>query len=255
MPLYAEKAEMINQQTYDLLRRLADRYETPEFINGDPSWWMHQVEGTANREATAFVASVLSYGSRSQFMPKIGTLLNLAEGDMDSWLRKGKYQEYFASSDNSSFYRLYSHSTMRHFFDVYASLLNEYGSLGEYIVRCTGIEAVESICRWFSEHGVSTVIPKDATSACKRVCMFLRWMVRSNSPVDLGLWADRIDRRTLIMPLDTHVLSEATKLGLMGSRCASMSAARRLTYTMTEVFPDDPLKGDFALFGFGVDHQ
>ena len=243
----------ISPAVAQLLRDYAERYETADFLVGDPSWWMHQVEGTANREATAFVASVLSYGSRSQFMPKIGTLLNLAEGDMDSWLRKGKYQEYFASSDNSSFYRLYSHSTMRHFFDVYASLLNEYGSLGEYIVRCTGIEAVESICRWFSGRGVSTVIPKDATSACKRVCMFLRWMVRSNSPVDLGLWADRIDRRTLIMPLDTHVLSEATKLGLMGSRCASMHAARRLTDIMAEVFPDDPLKGDFALFGFGVD--
>ena len=83
--------------------------------------------------------------------------------------------------------------------------------------------------------------------------MFLRWMVRSGSPVDLGLWADYIDRRTLIMPLDTHVVGEAIKLGLLSSRCASMSAARRLTDALAEVFPDDPLRGDFALFGYGVD--
>ena len=74
-----------------------------------------------------------------------------------------------------------------------------------------------------------------------------------NSHVDLGLWADIIDRRTLIMPLDTHVVQEALRLGLLKSRTASMSTARRLTDAMLEVFPDDPLRGDFALFGLGVD--
>ena len=83
--------------------------------------------------------------------------------------------------------------------------------------------------------------------------MFLRWMVRSDSPVDLGLWADLIDRRSLIMPLDTHVVQEAQRMGLLNSRTASMSTARRLTDVMLEIFPEDPLKGDFALFGLGVD--
>jgi uncharacterized protein (TIGR02757 family) len=84
--------------------------------------------------------------------------------------------------------------------------------------------------------------------------MFLRWMVRDNSPVDLGLWSSFVDKRTLIMPMDTHVVSEAVKLNLLTSRCASMNAARRLTEAMREVFPTDPLKGDFALFGYGVDN-
>ena len=82
--------------------------------------------------------------------------------------------------------------------------------------------------------------------------MFLRWMVRDNSPVDIGLWSDFIDRRTLVMPLDTHVVQQSMRLGLLESAAASMSAARRLTVTLAEVFPDDPLKGDFALFGYGV---
>ena len=82
--------------------------------------------------------------------------------------------------------------------------------------------------------------------------MFLRWMVRSGSPVDLGLWADFIDRRTLIMPLDTHVLAESQRLGLLKCGSATMSAARRLTQSMLEIFPNDPLKGDFALFGYGI---
>lgn len=246
---------MIDTNTRDLLRRLAERYETADFIKGDPSWWMHQVDGDHNREATAFVASILSYGSRSQFMPKIGHLLDLAHGDIDGWLRTGAYREHFHEGDPSCYYRLYSHTTMRAFLDAYAALLKQYGSLGDYVDHCTGLEAIESICHWFAKRGVSTVVPKDITSACKRVCMFLRWMVRSNSPVDLGLWADHIDRRTLIIPLDTHVLSEAMKLELIHSRCASMNTARRLTAVLAEVFPDDPLRGDFALFGYGVDHS
>jgi uncharacterized protein (TIGR02757 family) len=85
--------------------------------------------------------------------------------------------------------------------------------------------------------------------------MFLRWMVRTDSPVDLGLWADFIDRRTLVIPLDTHVVQEARRLGLLTSACTSMSVARRLTAKLAEVFPDDPCRGDFALFGYGVDES
>ena len=256
---------MIDDSTRRLLTELAEHYETPQFIVGDPSWWMHQVEGDRNREATAFVAQALSYGSRQQFMPRIGHLLDLAGGDMDSWLRNGLYRSHFSPGDDTSFYRLYSNATMYAFFEAYHALLLEHGSLGEYVSggervaesgNLTGLEAVGVICHWFStlHSPLSTStfpIPKDTASACKRVCMFLRWMVRDNSPVDLGLWPF-VDKRTLIMPLDTHVVSEAVALGLLSSRCASMAAARRLTDRLAVVFPDDPLRGDFALFGHGV---
>ena len=72
-------------------------------------------------------------------------------------------------------------------------------------------------------------------------------------PVDLGLWSDLIDKSTLIIPMDTHVLQEAEKLGLISSKCTSMSAAMKLTQKLREIWPDDPTKGDFALFGLGVD--
>ena len=244
---------MIDEKTRELLKCLADRYETAEFIVGDPSWWMHQVTGSRNQEATSFVAAGLSYGSRSQFMPKIGQLLEWADGDMDRWLREGGYRRHFAEGGKACFYRLYNEGTMRAFLDAYRAMLVEYGSMGEYLSTFnSSFHCVEAICQWFAEHDGGAVVPKDATSACKRVCMFMRWMVRDGSPVDLGLWNGIIDKRTLIMPMDTHVVSEAMKLNLLNSRCASMSAARRLTDAMREVFPDDPLRGDFALFGYGI---
>lgn len=247
---------MIMAGLHDTLRMLASRYETAAFLDGDPSWWMHQVEGTDNQEAAAFVASALSYGSRKQFMPKIGAVVEMAGGDVDRWLRSGLYKAHFGSADTACYYRLYSRAVMRRFFDAYSGLMDEYGSMRNYVGTSadgTGIGAVKAICRWFTEHGDGVVVPRDAKSACKRVCMFLRWMVRDHSPVDLGLWSDIIDRRTLIMPLDTHVLGEAVGLGMLKSRTATMAAAVRLTEVMAEVFPGDPLRGDFALFGYGVD--
>ena len=241
-----------------LLREYADRYEAADFLNGDPSWFMHQVDGDPNREATAFVASCLSFGSRAQFMPKIQWLLDQASGDMDGWIRRGAFERAVPSDPQRCFYRFFTFETMNAFLRAYRRLMDEHGTLGGFARRTVaegGIGAVAAICRRFSSCGSCAVVPKDASSACKRVCMFLRWMVRSGSPVDIGLWSRFIDRRTLIMPLDTHVVQQACRLGLMKSACTSMCAARRLTAALAEVFPDDPLRGDFALFGYGVNNK
>lgn len=246
---------MIDPVTRRTLIENAEKYETADFIVGDPSWFMHQVFGTANQEAMAFVAQGLSYGSRQQFMKKIQLLLDWSGGDMDGWIRSGSFAEKLPADGRESFYRLYTVSHMHDFLAAYGRMLREYGTMGEYIGASSKdcLSAVEAICRYFG--GSSPVVPKDATSACKRVCMFLRWMVRSGSPVDLGLWADMIDRRSLIMPMDTHVLQQSARLGLISGKSASMAAARRLTAALAEVFPDDPLKGDFALFGYGVNQK
>lgn len=248
-----EKA-MIDDATRDKLLRLASQYETAEFLRGDPSWFMHQVGGEADREAVAFLASCLSYGNRRQFMPRIQWLVERAGGRVDAWVRFGAFADDLPQGDGRCFYRLYTVGQMHAFLQAYRHIMLEYGSLGSYVLRCAhdGLSAVEAICRVFMQEGQSAVVPHDARSACKRVCMFLRWMVRSGSPVDLGLWADFIDRRTLIMPLDTHVLSESRRLGLLQGGSVTMAAARKLTHAMADIFPDDPLRGDFALFGYGI---
>ena len=254
----------VSRDVAALLREYAERYETADFIVGDPSWFMHQVSSEADREVMAFLAAGLSYGSRAQFLPKIQSLLDLAEGKVDAWVREGAYRDCFHAGDPACFYRLYTRGDMFCFLELLRALLGRYGSLGGYLRevlvadgalpqgrKASALAAVEALCRHF---GTSAVVPKDASSACKRLCMFLRWMVRDSSPVDLGLWTDFIDKRSLIVPLDTHVLTEASALGLIHSRNASMSSALRLTSTLATIFPDDPLKGDFALFGYGVNH-
>lgn len=239
-----------------LLIRYAAQYETADFLPQDPSWFMHQVEGTENKEVTAFIASSLSYGSRKQFMPKIQALLDMANGDMYDWISNGRFIKDIPDDADKCFYRLYSCHVMYLFFKALQVMLKQYGSIGTFIREqaTDGLSAIKAITGYFAACNIETIIPKSTTSACKRLCMFLRWMVRDGSPVDLGLWSSFIDKRTLIIPLDTHVLQEAYKLGLIESKTASISTAIKLTKRLAEVFPDDPLKGDFALFGYGVNH-
>lgn len=243
----------MDNNTADYIRLLAERYETADFLKDDPSLFMHKVEAAADREVMAFAASCLSYGSRKQFFPKIQYMLDSSGGRMDEWVRSGSFQTDIPD-DGRCYYRLYTRHDVHRLLHILRLLLTEHGSLGQFVrANATdGYGAVNAICAYFAAHEASTVIPRDAKSACKRICMFMRWMVRDGSPVDLGLWTRFIDKRTLIMPLDTHVVQQSQRLGLLRSRTASMSAARRLTQAMLEVFPDDPLKGDFALFGYGV---
>jgi len=235
------------------LAAYAARYETEAFLKDDPSVFMHKVEGVPNRETTAFIASCLSYGSRRQFFPKIQYILDAAEGDVYNWVIEGRFDTAVPDNDRC-YYRLYTNHTMNRFLHALREMLVSHGTIGSFVRAGAndGFSAIRVITSFFSQRGIETIIPKDTSSACKRVCMFLRWMVRSGSPVDLGLWSSFIDRRTLIIPLDTHVLQEANALGLLDSRCASMAAAKKLTARLARIFPDDPLKGDFALFGYGV---
>ena len=246
---------MNTQEIEHILRSNADKYETANFIVGDPSWFMHQVGGSKNQEAMAFIASTLSYGSRKQFLPKIDHIRQASQGEVHRWLKERMFRTDFRIDDTRAFYRLYTYGRYAAFLEAYADLIDEYGTIGDMLRQKntkTGIEAVEQICGYFAKKGVDVIIPKDTTSACKRVCMFLRWMVRTDSPVDIGIWSDFIDKKSLIMPLDTHVMQQSASLELLSCKSASMSAARQLTKNLSVYFPEDPLRGDFALFGYGV---
>lgn len=246
---------MSNQETNNLLRHYAQRYETEAFLADDPSQFIHRVKGRENQEIFGFIASSLSYGRREQFIPKIESLLQECGSEPFEWVKSGGFRSA-VPNDKRCFYRLNTYGDMFLLLSTLRDMVTHYGSVGGFLQSgcqvTTGEEALKAFTAYFQEHSANGFVPKNTTSCCKRLCMFLRWMVRNNSPVDLGLWSYFIDKRTLIMPMDTHVVQQSVALGLLNSRNASMSSARKLTERMLLVFPDDPLKGDFALFGLGI---
>ena len=258
-----KQTKRISKATKEQLVAFAALYETKDFINGDPSWFMHQVDGTLNKETIAFIAACLSYGSRKVFMPRIQFLFNCAKENPYEWIRQGIFRQDIPDND-ACFYRLYTNHTMYVFFVALEKMLNTFGSIKNYIkcyanekernseTKIEAIVAIEALCTFFAEQQVIGIVPKNTSSSCKRICMILRWLVRNNSSVDLGIWHDFINKQSLIIPLDTHVLQQANRLKLLNTTSTTMSVARRLTDVLLKIFPDDPLKGDFALFGYGV---
>lgn len=128
---------------------------------------------------------------------------------------------------------------------------------------------VAGICRrlreWYRWHGslesltaeeMRTVIfrrKEDPKAPNKKINMMRRWMVRDDGKVDLGLWK-HTSPESLIVPLDVHVYTQAKALGLTTRRSKDLTTAIQITDAFREIWPEDPLLGDFALFGYGVTH-
>jgi len=243
------------------LRNLAQKYETEDFIKSDPSQFMHRYKKTEDMEIVSFIASSLSFGKREQILKHVELILSECQESPALWIRDGEYKSFFSESEKS-FYRMFSFKTMRLLCDRLSEIIKREKTLGNYFEsiyqknKNRSLHFSSVIANEFSKD--CSIIPHGASSANKRLNMFLRWMVRDNSPVDLGLWT-WFKKTDLLIPMDTHVIHTAVDFGLLKKTSsgnlpsATMKNAIILTDILKEVFPDDPVRCDFALFGLGVD--
>lgn len=247
----------MDTKTKKLLRSLADKYEVAEFVNGDPSCILKRYKSVRDTEVASFVMALLSFGQREQFLKKADYIFELCAGHPADWFKSGAWQKDFPSGEKK-FYRFYSYDDMRKVFGKMQEILETHKTFGDAVRKAyeTAVASASSsdlACVIGEMFAGCAIVPQTKTSANKRVNMFLRWMVRQNSPVDLGLWK-WFSPSDLIIPLDTHVLQVAKSLALLPPKATgSAKTATALTDALREVFPDDPVRGDFALFGVGVD--
>lgn len=239
----------------DNLKRWAEQYETAEFIQSDPVQIPHRYDSRVNIEISAFVTAWIAWGSRKQIIQKAdfidreifkGAPYHYIVGT-DTQGTAPEWKQYKGSKEN--FYRTFTyadfHDLCARLFDVYSKFEN----MEKALQAQPGGRPLEQLQRLFGD--VKGVPDMETKSGCKRLCMFLRWMCRHGSPVDFGLWTI-CDPRNLIIPLDTHVHKQALRLGLVKRRTPDLQTAIEITDRFAEIFPDDPTKGDFALFGYGV---
>ena len=243
------------------LKSLAQKYEVASFCESDPSQFLRRYSAQEEAEAASFFTAMLSFGSRSIFIPKLRAAFDLADknGGFYSYIKNRHFTADFPSSGENSkkkFYRFYSYADIALFFEEMAEVFDKYGSLGAAIhsseTSFDALHACHAIQELFPK---SKIVSKGKTSPHKRIFMFLRWMSRASSPVDLGLWP-WLSPSTLVIPLDTHVMAQSQKLGLIPEKSpCSIKTALLLTDKLKEVWPEDPVKGDFALFGLGVNED
>lgn len=155
-----------------------------------------------------------------------------------------KWEQDFDPLNSNSFYRMLSFGEFNSYFKRLYVTYSCFESLEDELLTYSGTP-MERICSFLE---VSSRSPQ------KKLNMFLRWMIRQNSEVDFGLWK-HFDCRDLIIPLDTHVCRVAYTLGLTETETFSLKNAQRITVALSEVFPNDPCLGDFALFGYGVNRK
>lgn len=241
----------------DNLKRWAEQYETAEFIQSDPVQFPHRYDSRVNIEISAFVTAWIAWGSRKQIIQKAdfidreifkGAPYHYIMGT-DYGYKKQDWNQY--KGDKTNFYRTFTYAD---FHDLCARLFEVYTSAEsmEAALLKSDKKPLEALQSLFGD--VKGIPDMETKSVCKRLCMFLRWMCRPNSPVDFGLWTI-CDPRNLIIPLDTHVHKQALRLGLVTRRTPDLQTAIEITDRFAEIFPDDPTKGDFALFGYGVNNK
>ncbi len=228
------------------IRQLAEKYNVAEFIKNDPVQFPHRYSEKRDIEVSAMITQWISYGNRKAIVETGNKLDALFCGTPYNYIMGGQWQKF--KDDKSSLYRFYKWNDFYLLCSALYHVYKEYDSLEDAInPECD--YSVE-LYRLFSS--VNGIPDPSAGSASKRIWMMLRWLVRRDGIVDLGIWR-KLSPDRLLIPVDVHVLQEAQKLGLTQRKSASILVAKEITEFMASVFPGDPVKGDFALFGLGVD--
>lgn len=226
------------------LCKWAEEYHCSDFIAADPVQFPHRYTVKEDIEISGLLTAILSFGNRIQILKKADELDRIMGHAPLAYVLSGKWKDDFPESDGRSFYRMLSYADVRGYFEklyrVYAAGKTLEDALKEY----KGIP-MQQLCSFL---GVSDRSPQ------KKLNMFLRWMIRTGSPVDFGIWST-MSASQLVIPLDTHVCRVAYQLGLTESASFSLNNAKKITAALEKVFPGDPCLGDFALFGYGVNHK
>ena len=176
---------MICKELADYLRFLADKYENESFFDGDPSFSLKKYTSVADTECAAFIAAVLAFGRRDQFLKKIEYIYSLAEkyGSLSGWLKDKAYKTSFipaGCSPSQKFYRFYSYTDIIVLFDKLSLILQTNESLGDFFKQCyeqqkatdPRIHLSQVVCSYFEE---CRIVPSGKNCANKRINMFLRW--------------------------------------------------------------------------------
>lgn len=240
--------------------KLTEIYEKEYFIESDPVQFPHRFKTKKDVEIAGFIASLIAYGSRKVFIKKLESLFEIAQNEPLNFILN--FEDGILGDFN---YRFGKTGDFNQIFKIMKTLYSQDGGLEElfkYAYNSTGTLRDSKFFKIVTDYFYSRVsnnagqgfyfmIPNPENGgAMKRMNMFLRWMVRK-PPVDFGLW-DCIPVSELLIPLDVHVARVSREMGLLKGKSNNFKAVIELTDNLKKFDPEDPVKYDFATFGYGV---
>ena len=232
----------MEQSVKDTLIGWANEYNDPKYFTEDPIIFPKHFAGkydvgeasVADVEIAALLASHLAWGRRSMIVRDCARMLDEMCWKPYDYVMNGEYRD-----ENVSLHRTIKWSE-------FAGICGRLRGIYEGRDSLEGLSDTDFRCSIFGQK-------EDRKAPNKKISMMRRWLVRDDGKVDLGVWKNS-DKKKLILPLDVHVYDQATALGLTQRRQKDIVTAHEITDAFREIWPEDPCKGDFALFGYGVTH-
>ena len=201
-------------------------YHRADFIQSDPVQFPHRYTLKQDIEVSGLLTAIMSFGNRKQILKKADELHGLMGDSPYQYVLSCQWEKDFPSGATNSFYRMLSYADFYGYFRRLYIAYTQFESLEEALMLYPGIP-MEKLCAF---------LEVSAKSPQKKLNMFLRWMIRRDSEVDLGIW-ESFDRRDLIVPLDTHVCRVAHYFKLTDTETFSLKNARQITAALATVFP------------------
>ena len=250
---------MSSRKLKNALEKLYERYDSREYVDPDPLVFLYEYPDLRDREIVGLISSSLAFGGVKQIMASVEKVLAPMDRSPREFVmntspkRLSKIFEGFRHRWASSEDLVQMLSGMK-------SMIGEHGSLAsgftagmdendEDVIPAMTKFAQKIVCVG-SGAGVCLIPDPCRKSACKRLNLFLRWMVRCDN-VDPGGW-DGVPASKLLIPLDTHMYRFASLLGMTGRKQANLATAREITAEFAAMSPGDPVKYDFALTRLGI---
>lgn len=245
----------------ETLDELVLRFEQPDFIARDPIAIPHAFDDPEDQEIVGLFAALLAWGRRETTLAKMQDLCERMD------YRPRRFVLDFSERSTPRLagfkHRTFQPEDALHLLAALKGVLRRRGRLsdlfGHYLkpgAEHIG-EAIEgAVTELLDQAGMPLRMRKHLArpstgSACKRICLYLRWMVRPG-PVDLGLW-DSIRLDQLVLPLDVHSAATARRSGMLTRRQNDWKSALELTRACRTLDPNDPCRYDYAFFGMGIE--
>lgn len=256
--MHANEKDSGNKQLQALLNQKARFYENPSFIPADPVCIPHLFKKQQDIEIAGLFAAIFAWGNRTTIINKAKELIQLMEMQPHAFCLHAEAKQLQKLCKFK--HRTFTADDLYYFVEFFRQHYRQSDTLETAFFPRKGMSVEEGLNHFRkhffrhehlkrTEKHISSPMQK---SSCKRLNMFLRWMVRGNERgVDFGIWK-KVKPENLICPLDVHVARVARQLGLLQRPQSDWQAALELTERLRTFNTTDPVKYDFALFGMGV---
>lgn len=249
---------MTPEKLKEKLDTLYNTYNKRRYVHPDPLEFLYSYKEIRDREIAGLIASSLAYGRVAQILKSVAFVLDIMNPSPYLFLKNSTYTSInrafagfghrFASQDHLAALLWGIKNVIVRFGSLHKCFFNGFSEDDENIIPAMTFFSTQLTAAG-KKPGHLIALPEKG-SACKRMNLFLRWMVRKDR-VDPGGWAG-IPLSKLIIPLDTHMHRLSLFLNLTKRKQANMYAALEITSGFKKIVPEDPLKYDFALTRFGI---